>query len=302
MSSKYDVVKVKVHLTEAHHYILSRFSLSKMLMFCCVPEDAAVRISLDVKRHFVNAECTSITQAQLEEYIRYAMVAAGFSQRHTELLPVVSQFHAERIPLVLFIAGPAHCGKTTLAHLLSARLNCSAVVNTEVLRDISASIDECLLVGVAPSSHEDAVVTAVAAEVDKSLSDGRVIIVEGENLSLAYFHPVLNHRVQVAAGAVVLGLVMDAPSTDGVVDVSQTYLAQLKLLQPVLATSRVSVLPAVVGVGGIDGNDGAGAGELATIYVARCSGVGDNVCLSSFLHGIIIQRITAELCRRDKVV
>ncbi|KAK7198391.1 hypothetical protein NESM_000798700 [Novymonas esmeraldas] len=296
MSSKYDVVKVRVHLTEAHYYVLSRFLLSKMLMFCRVPEDAAVRISLDLKKHFVNSECTSITQAELESAVQSAVLSSGFSQEHARLFPVVTQFHTERIPLVLFIAGPERCGKTALAHLLGSRLNCSTVINTEVLRDISAAVDDWLppMTGSPPPEVEAEVAAAVTAEVDKAVREGRVIIVEGEDLSFAGFHHYLSSSFQSSTGAIVLGLVLQASNKDAQPDASEAYVKRLRNLRPLLTTERVSVLAAAPADDDEDRDDVV----TPTVYVARCAAVSDNVSLSTFIHDVVVQRIVAELCRR----
>ncbi|CBZ38411.1 hypothetical protein, conserved [Leishmania donovani] len=306
MSSKYDVIKVKVHLSDVHYYVLSRFLLSRMLMFCRVPEDTAVRISLDVKKHFVNTERTSITQAELEDYIRCSMIAAGFAQEHAQLFSVVTQFHAERIPLILFIAGPERCGKTTLAHLLAARINCSTVINAEVLRDISASIDDSLpSFAVSETSSPDStpsmlrgveVSAAVGAEVDKAVREGQAIIVEGENLSFAGFHRFLEPSFQFSTGAVILGLVMDTCGSEAETDASHAYVKALPNLQPVFSTERLTVFAA-------DMVDLAkGVSGIPTVYVARCTTVADNVCLSVFLHDIVVKRIIAELKRRGRML
>ncbi|AIO02119.1 hypothetical protein LPMP_345000 [Leishmania panamensis] len=303
MSSKYDVVKLKVHLSDVHYYVLSRFLLSKMLMFCCVPEDTAVRISLDVKKHFVNTERTSITQAELEDYIRCSMIAAGFAQEHARLFSVVTQFHTERIPLVLFIAGPERCGKTTLAHHLSARLNCSTVINAEVLRDIWTAVDEshpsfAVTAASSPYSTSDMVrsevAAALSAEVDKAIQEGRVIIVEGENLSLADLHQFLEPSFQLSAGAVILGLIMETCSGEAELDASPACAKTLPNLQLVFSSNRLSVFATDMG------NRAKGASGIPTVYVARCTTVAENVCLSSFLHEVVVKCIVAELKRREK--
>lgn len=62
MCSKYDAIKLKVYVSEEHYYILSRFRLTHVLSFCKLPCNVAVQIALDVKRHFVNLNRTSIRQ------------------------------------------------------------------------------------------------------------------------------------------------------------------------------------------------------------------------------------------------
>ncbi|KAG5492398.1 hypothetical protein GH5_01317 [Leishmania sp. Ghana 2012 LV757] len=304
MSSKYDVIKVKVHLTDAHYYILSRYFLSKMLMFCRVPEDTAVRISLDVKKHFVNNERTTITQAELEDHIRCSMVAAGFAREHAQLFSVVTKFHAERIPLILFIAGPRRCGKTTLAHLLATRLNCTTVINAEIMRDISASVDDSLpsfALSDATSPYSTSatlrgveVAAAVSAEVDKTVQEGRSIIIEGENLSFDGFHRFLEPSFQLSTGSVVLGLVMETSRHEAEPDVSHAYVKSLSNLQLIFSTARVSLYAAG------EASLASGVSGIPTVFVARCTTVAGNLCLSLFLHDIVVKRIVAELERRER--
>lgn len=312
MSSKYDVVKLKVHLSSAHYYILSRFLLSKMLMFCRIPEDAAVRISLDVKKHFVNGEQTSITQEELAAYLQEAMMAHGFSAAHTNLFPVVTQFHTERIPLVVLLAGPACRGKTTLGHLLSERVNCSTIINTEVLHDITSSIDD-LLVRLPPKRDVDShdgvkvdepcsadaeVVAAVNAEVEKAVREGKVVIVEGERLRLSRFVRFLDLAFQQSAGAVILGVALDSLEQSAR-ELNDAYGVAARRLTAVYTTSCVSVMNA----GSTNEVDGTceGSANTPTVFVARCHGIGDTLELATFLHNVVIQRVVGELWRRGKM-
>ncbi|KAG5492932.1 hypothetical protein JKF63_01512 [Porcisia hertigi] len=305
MSSKYDVIKVKVRLNDKHYYVLSRFFLSKMLTFCRVSEDIALRMSLDIKKHFVKTERTSITQAELVDYVRCAMVSAGLSQEHAQLFSVVTEFHTERIPLILFIIGPEHCGKTTLAQLLGARLNCNTVINVEVLRDISASIDESLspsTVSCTSSSCQTSamlqgveVAVAVEAEVDKAVREGRVVIIEGENLPFSSFQRFLDPSYQISTGAVILGVLMEACSSEEQQGVSQAYAKDVPNLEPVLSTEHVSVFAAV------PESLANSVSGIPTVYVARCTAVVENVRLSVFLHDVIVSRISADLQRRGRI-
>ena len=305
MSSKYDVVKLKVRLSSAHYYILSRFLLSKMLMFCCIPEDAAVRISLEVKKHFVNNEHTTITQEELENYLQSVIAAFGGSAAHTRLFPVVTQFQTERIPLALLLAGPACRGKTTLAHLLSAGLNCSAIINTEVLYDMTASIDGLLArldsknkdlnelsEGAATSSADAEVVAAVNAELDKAVSEEKVVIIEGERLRLSCFRRFLDPCFQKSAGAVIVGILLDSLDRSAE-KVCTEYGENAAHLQPVYTTECVSVMSATVVP--------CSESSYPTLYVSRCHSVDDSLELSAFLHNVIVQRIIDELRRRGKL-
>lgn len=50
--SQYDAVKIKVRLEE-HQYVFSRFLMSRILTLIKVAEKDAVKVTLDIKKHFV---------------------------------------------------------------------------------------------------------------------------------------------------------------------------------------------------------------------------------------------------------
>ncbi|KAH9601610.1 hypothetical protein LSM04_004855 [Trypanosoma melophagium] len=140
MSSKYDRVKVKVHLGGDHYYILSRFMLSKMLTFCKLPTTAAVRVSLELKKFLVDQGKLHVTQAELEAATFYTMAQYGFGEAHTRLFPLMTRFYMERVPLLILIAGSGCCSKTFIAHSLASKLNTHNVVSTDLLLDVLTAV------------------------------------------------------------------------------------------------------------------------------------------------------------------
>ena len=50
--SQYDLVKIKVHLHD-HFYVFSRFLMSRVLTLIKVNDKDAIKITLDIKKHFV---------------------------------------------------------------------------------------------------------------------------------------------------------------------------------------------------------------------------------------------------------
>jgi len=52
--SQYDLVKLKVHIQE-HFYVFSRFLMSRILTLIRVNEKDAIKITLDIKKHFVES-------------------------------------------------------------------------------------------------------------------------------------------------------------------------------------------------------------------------------------------------------
>ncbi len=63
--SQYDLVKVKIHLKE-HFYVFSRFLMSRILTLIKVNDKDAIKITLDIKKHFVETNKTEVTQQELE--------------------------------------------------------------------------------------------------------------------------------------------------------------------------------------------------------------------------------------------
>ena len=139
MASKYDGVKVKVHLGE-HYYVLSRFLLSKILTFCEVPTTTAVRLSLELKKDLVDKQQLDITQDELQKGIFSMMIQHGYGNQHVKLYRTMAQFYTQRVPLVVFIAGTGCSGKSTVTQLLGSKLSHHNIVNTEVVMDTAFSI------------------------------------------------------------------------------------------------------------------------------------------------------------------
>jgi hypothetical protein len=146
MSSKYDFVKIKVQLQEENYFILSRFLLSKMLLFCQVPPSVAVRVSLDVKKHFVDAGEHQISENQLRQQLFATLNAHGCGDSYITLYQRISEFQTARVPILVFIAGTGCCGKSSIAHMLGSKLSNFHIVNTNLLLDTLYAItivDKC---------------------------------------------------------------------------------------------------------------------------------------------------------------
>ena len=58
--SQYDLVKLKVHLKE-HFYVFSRFLMSRILTLIKVNDKDAIKITLDIKKFFVENNKTEVT-------------------------------------------------------------------------------------------------------------------------------------------------------------------------------------------------------------------------------------------------
>ena len=56
-----DLLQVKVHLKE-HFYVFSRFLMSRILTLIKVNDKDAIKITLDIKKFFVETNKTEVTQ------------------------------------------------------------------------------------------------------------------------------------------------------------------------------------------------------------------------------------------------
>lgn len=81
-SSKYDFVKVRVHLSEQHYYVLSRFLLCRMLTAAKIDYNHALRIALDLKKRLVDKEQLDVSQEALQSELFELMKKHGYGTEH----------------------------------------------------------------------------------------------------------------------------------------------------------------------------------------------------------------------------
>ncbi|PQQ04339.1 uncharacterized protein Pyn_31252 [Prunus yedoensis var. nudiflora] len=81
-SSKYDFVKVKVWLGDdaEHYYVFSRFLLSRMLTVTKIPNQAAVKIALELKKLLVDNSLLDVSQSDLEANMFKLMEQRGLGK------------------------------------------------------------------------------------------------------------------------------------------------------------------------------------------------------------------------------
>ncbi|GBF91278.1 2-phosphoglycerate kinase [Raphidocelis subcapitata] len=224
-TSKYDFVKVKVWLGDNmdHYYVLSRFLVCRMLTVTMIPVVKAVKIALELKKHFVDQ---NKLDAELEEELFRLMAARGFGDAYIRCHRMVAAFYRQRQPLVILICGTAWTGKSSVAQQLAARINIPNVMQTDVLHDLlrrgaapglaraplwargDLAGDAALL---AEFKRECRVVRqAMQGDLVKTLSDGKPIIIEGLHLDPALFIPEL-----ARAGVIMLPARGGAPPDGG---------------------------------------------------------------------------------------
>ncbi|CAN6565127.1 unnamed protein product [Malus baccata var. baccata] len=83
-SSKYDFVKVKVWLGDhaEHYYVFSRFLLSQMLTVTKIPNHAAIRIALELKKLLVDNSLLDVSQSDLEANMFKLMEQRGYGEEY----------------------------------------------------------------------------------------------------------------------------------------------------------------------------------------------------------------------------
>ncbi|KAM9953688.1 hypothetical protein ACTFIR_008779 [Dictyostelium discoideum] len=138
-SSKYDFVKVKVQL-ENHYYVLSRFLISRVLNVTKVDAADSVKISLALKKTLVDQGRLTITQSELENELFKLLQSYGYGKEYIERYKMTTQFHHQRVPLIILISGPKYIGKSWLATQLAERLNLSTVLQTTLVHDLMFTI------------------------------------------------------------------------------------------------------------------------------------------------------------------
>jgi len=220
-ASTYDFVKVRVWLTDGDggrsSHVLSRFLLARTLTAALVPYELAVKVSLEVKKHLVDAERLDVSQEELEELTFRLLRARGQGEEALSRFTLLSAFHRRRQPLVLLIGGGPRACKSSVgaprraaqpprrahslapaATQLAQRLNWTNTLQTDWVHRLLAprapaatSVEEyeascrCVCDGVSP-------------ELSKVVREGKTLIVEGLHVHPALFRARLS---QLAAAA-----------------------------------------------------------------------------------------------------
>ena len=111
--SQYDLVKVKVHLKE-HFYVFSRFLMSRILTLIKVNDKDSIKITLDIKKHFVENNKTEVTQEELEQVLFLKLAEFEYGERLVQRYQLVTRFYQKKVPFVILICGTGCMGKSTL--------------------------------------------------------------------------------------------------------------------------------------------------------------------------------------------
>ena len=140
-SSKYDFVKVRVWLSDddsdtapAHHYVLSRFLVSRVLTVTKMRYHDAIRLALELKKQLVDQQRLDLPQHEMEASLFGLMAVNGYGGEYIRRFRMMSAFHRQRVPLIILLSGTGCIGKSTLATQLAERLNLPNVLQTDLVR------------------------------------------------------------------------------------------------------------------------------------------------------------------------
>lgn len=202
-ASKYDFVKVKVWLgaNADHYYILSRFLISRMLLVTKIPNHAAIKISLELKKLLIDNSLLDVSQSDLEANLFKLMERRGYGAEYIERYKMMTRFHHQRTPLIIIVCGTACVGKSTLATQLAQRLNLPNVLQTDMVYELLRTSTDSL--NIAPlsstplwardfASSEELirefcrecriVRKGLDGDLKKAMKDGKPVIIEGLHL------------------------------------------------------------------------------------------------------------------------
>ena len=205
-SSKYDFVKVRVWLAD-HYYTFSRFLISRVLTVTQVSYADSLKISLSLKKSLVDQNRLDITQAAMEEALFSIMRGYGYGEDYIARYRLMTRFNHRRVPLVIMVLGTGCVGKSTLATQLAERLNLSAVLQTDLVYEVTRHVsqtDGCSDVKALyrkfdtdeefckAFARECAMVRGgLEGELKKVLEEGKSIIIEGSQLDPSLYHHIL---------------------------------------------------------------------------------------------------------------
>eukprot|EP00359_Climacostomum_virens_P009084 CAMPEP_0204912842 /NCGR_PEP_ID=MMETSP1397-20131031/10924_1 /ASSEMBLY_ACC=CAM_ASM_000891 /TAXON_ID=49980 /ORGANISM="Climacostomum Climacostomum virens, Strain Stock W-24" /LENGTH=322 /DNA_ID=CAMNT_0052083955 /DNA_START=851 /DNA_END=1819 /DNA_ORIENTATION=+ len=201
-------MKVTVNLGD-HFYVFSRFLVSRILTMNKIPPKDSIRIAMDLKKLLVEEEKFELKQAEMESYLFRIMQGYNYGEAYINRYQMMSQFYASRAPLLIVIAGPPVCGKSTLVTRLADRVNVANVLQTSIVTSVMRNMDASL--GSRPfwacdkSEHavrlnlESRIVRkGVHTDLIKCISDGKALIIEGYHIDpMLYFKIDENGKLRV---------------------------------------------------------------------------------------------------------
>ena len=88
--------------------------MSRILTLIKINEKDAIKITLDIKKHFVESHETDITQAELEHVLFLKLNEFNYGERLIQRYQLVTRFYEKRAPMIIIVCGTECMGKSTL--------------------------------------------------------------------------------------------------------------------------------------------------------------------------------------------
>ena len=88
--------------------------MSRILTLIKVNEKDAVKITLDIKKHFVEENKTEVTQSELERVLFLKLSQHTYSEHFVQRYQLITSFYQKKVPFVILVCGTECMGKSTL--------------------------------------------------------------------------------------------------------------------------------------------------------------------------------------------
>ena len=148
---------------------------------------------MDLKKLLVEEEKFEVKQSEMENYLFQIMRAYNYGDSFIRRYQMVSNFYAQRAPLLILVAGAPVVGKSTLVTQLADRVNVANVLQTSIVASVMKSISPNSEKRPfwAYSESEQAIILqeenrvarkGVNTDILKCLQEGKALIIEGYEL------------------------------------------------------------------------------------------------------------------------
>jgi 2-phosphoglycerate kinase len=99
-----------------------------------------VRLALQLKKALVDTDRLEISQDELEHTLFAIMQSNSYGAEFVSRYRLVTTFNNQRLPVIILIAGTPFAGKTSLATLLSERLNAPSLIQSLLVYEVVRSL------------------------------------------------------------------------------------------------------------------------------------------------------------------
>lgn len=195
-SSRYDYVKVRVWLGSKYYYVLSRFSVSQILMLCRVPQKEAQKIALRLKKHLVDQGILDIEQERLNQTLFQVAQGFGVSETTFQLYAKVLKYYQLKLPCIIVLYGVDQVTMMEIAGRIAERLNIYNVLDTDTVyhiwhlmttvQETSTDALDCTVCShpmekqwMHVNDQKDSWLNALEGNVYKSIREGKSLILYG---------------------------------------------------------------------------------------------------------------------------